>query len=173
MFCVDLRKNSHCIPTQYQVVDFLARSQHYEEWLSVLPQGATRFPKEGFSWNLIFEYFFRKSVFTFDLNVTRIMVLYLKTNTHIWSYLAEFFSKREMLPTKVVEKIKTIWYSIFPPPRKSCRLWDNVEKYGTARQATGENIMWGKCFACWITKATDIHSEYLTLIVFPRQQWLH
>jgi hypothetical protein len=27
-------------------------------------------------------------------------------------------------------------------------------------------------FACWIIKATDIHSEYVTLFVFPRQQWL-
>ena len=27
--------------------------------------------------------------------------------------------------------------------------------------------------ACWITKATDIHSEYLMVISFPPQQWLH
>jgi hypothetical protein len=27
-------------------------------------------------------------------------------------------------------------------------------------------------FACWITKATDTHSEYVILIAFPRQQWL-
>jgi hypothetical protein len=27
-------------------------------------------------------------------------------------------------------------------------------------------------FACWITKATDTHSEYVILIAFPRQKWL-
>jgi hypothetical protein len=27
-------------------------------------------------------------------------------------------------------------------------------------------------FVCWITKATDIHSEYVILIAFPLQQWL-
>ena len=27
-------------------------------------------------------------------------------------------------------------------------------------------------FACWITNATDTHSEYVMLIAFPRQQWL-
>jgi hypothetical protein len=27
-------------------------------------------------------------------------------------------------------------------------------------------------FAFWITKATDTHSEYLTLIALSRQQWL-
>jgi hypothetical protein len=26
--------------------------------------------------------------------------------------------------------------------------------------------------ACWISKATDSHSEYVILISFPRQQWL-
>jgi len=26
--------------------------------------------------------------------------------------------------------------------------------------------------ACWITKATDTHSEYVIVIVFPEQKWL-
>ena len=29
------------------------------------------------------------------------------------------------------------------------------------------------CIACWITKATNTHSEYVIFIVFPPQQWLH
>jgi len=28
-----------------------------------------------------------------------------------------------------------------------------VEKYGTARQATDDNVIHYACFACWITKA--------------------
>jgi hypothetical protein len=40
------------------------------------------------------------------------------------------------------------------------------------RQATDANIIRPMCFACWITKATDIHSEYVIVIAFPRQQWL-
>jgi hypothetical protein len=27
-------------------------------------------------------------------------------------------------------------------------------------------------FACWVTKATDTHSEYIIIIAFPRQQCL-
>ena len=27
--------------------------------------------------------------------------------------------------------------------------------------------------ACWIPKATDTHSEYITFVAFPRQNWLH
>jgi hypothetical protein len=47
-----------------------------------------------------------------------------------------------------------------------------VEKYVTARQPTDDNIIRRMRFACWITKATDTHSEYVILIAFPRQQWL-
>jgi hypothetical protein len=57
------------------------------------------------------------------------------------------------------------------PPRKPSRLSDNVEKYGTARQATVDKVRRRMRFACWITKATDTHSEYVILIAFPRQQW--
>ena len=46
------------------------------------------------------------------------------------------------------------------------------EKYGTARQAT-DNIIRLIRFACCITNATDIHSEYIILNTFPQQQWLH
>ena len=28
-------------------------------------------------------------------------------------------------------------------------------------------------FACWINKATNTHSQYVILITFPLQQWLH
>jgi len=31
------------------------------------------------------------------------------------------------------------------------------KKYGTARQATVDNIIRGMRIACWITKATDTH----------------
>jgi hypothetical protein len=31
---------------------------------------------------------------------------------------------------------------------------------------------WGMCTACWITKATDTHSEHVIFIAFPQQQWL-
>jgi hypothetical protein len=44
-----------------------------------------------------------------------------------------------------------------------------VEKYGTAIQATDDNITQRMRSACWITKATDTHSEYLMLIAFARQ----
>ena len=77
-----------------------------------------------------------------------------------------------MFQTKLVEKIKTHILCSVTFPRKSYRLQRNVGKCGTATQATDGDIIQRMSFACWITKHTDTHSEYVTLIVFPLQQWL-
>jgi hypothetical protein len=57
--------------------------------------------------------------------------------------------------------------------RKSCRLWDNVEKYCGARQATDDHKIRHMRFAFRITTATNTHLEYVIRIPFPQQQWLH
>jgi hypothetical protein len=94
------------------------------------------------------------------------------TDIHFWSYLAVLLRMRNVSDKSCRENQNThfVFNNFFF--RKSCRLWDNVQKYGTARQATYGNITWRMRFACWITKATDTHSEYVILIAFPRQQWL-
>jgi hypothetical protein len=55
----------------------------------------------------------------------------------------------------------------------SRKLWDNMEKYGTAGPVTDDNIVLRMCIACRITKAPNTYSEYVILIAFPLQQWLH
>jgi len=55
-------------------------------------------------------------------------------------------------------------------PRKSCRLWDNVGKYGRARQATDGSMAHAHCMLD--TVAIDTHLEYVILIAFPLQQRL-
>jgi len=74
---------------------------------------------------------------------------------------------------KIVEKIKTLILCSRTFFQKLCHICDNVGRCGTARQATDDNIIKCMCFACWITKATDTHLEYLILISFPHQQWLN
>ena len=54
---------------------------------------------------------------------------------------------------------------------KSCRLWDNVEKYYRVGQATNDSMAHVQCML--VTKATNTHSEYAILIAFPLQQCLH
>jgi len=81
-----------------------------------------------------------------------------------------------MFQTGVVEKIKTrLLFSI--PPRKSCRLWDNVEKFCSDIQATDDNMAHAHCMLDNLvykhTRAhAYTHTEYVILIAFPLQQWL-
>jgi hypothetical protein len=46
------------------------------------------------------------------------------------------------------------------------------KKNGSAWEATDDNITQRMRTACWITKATDTHSEYVIFSAFPWQQWL-
>ena len=48
-----------------------------------------------------------------------------------------------------------------------------MDKYGRVRQATDDNTIWRMRIACWITKATNVLSEYVIFFfAFPLQQWL-
>ena len=80
-----------------------------------------------------------------------------------------------MFRTKVVEKIKrnilsSVFFFFFENRAVFETMW---KKYGKARQDTGGNIARRMRIACWITKVTNTHSEYVIFIAFPLQQWLH
>ena len=65
---------------------------------------------------------------------------------------------RNVSEKKIVEKIKTHFiFSNFYPT--FLPLSDNVDKHGTAGEATDGCIMRLVRFACWITKATDTHTQ--------------
>jgi hypothetical protein len=69
-----------------------------------------------------------------------------QTDIHFLSYLAQFFLERQMLQTDGVEKTKTrILLSVTFFSRKSCCLWDNVEKYCRVGQATDDNMAHARC----------------------------
>ena len=94
---------------------FLCAFDHYFRHVclslypSVGPRGTIRFPPNGFSWNVIFQYFSKKlryNSWVFKVG-QEYRVLYTKTNNHFWSYLAHFFLEWEMFKTKFVEKVKT------------------------------------------------------------------
>jgi hypothetical protein len=57
----------------------------------------------------------------------------------------------------------------FPENRAA---YDNVQKSGTTRQATDDNIAWRMRITLWIITATDTHSEYEKFIAFSHQKWL-
>jgi hypothetical protein len=93
----------------------------------------------------------------------------MKKYTNLWQYLTEFFLDWEIFRLKHVQKIKThMLCVIFFFFQKSCRLWDNVKKYGTGTKATDDDTVRR---LRWLTNATQTHSEYVILIAFSRQQW--
>jgi hypothetical protein len=47
-------------------------------------------------------------------------------------------------------------------------MWKNTLEPGRTRMT-----IWRMRIGCWIPKATDKLSEYIILIAFPLQQWLH
>ena len=70
-------------------------------------------------------------------------------------------------------KIKTCILCLVTFFWKSCHLCANAEKYGRARQDTGDSIMWHLLIACWMTEAINTLSEYVILVAFPWQQQIH
>jgi len=93
----------------------------------------------------------------------------MKNNIHLLSYLAQFL-ECEMFQTKVIQKIKphiSCSGTFFPENRGVYEImWKNFVQQGRPQMT-----IWRMRFACWVTKATDTHSEYAILTAFPRQQW--
>jgi len=58
-------------------------------------------------------------------------------------------------------------------PHVNRSVYEICGKYGKAGQDTDDNVIRRMCVACWINEATVTHSEYVTLIAFPQQKWIH
>ena len=54
----------------------------------------------------------------------------------------------------------------------NCTVYEIMWK-NNVEVARPQMTIWHMHIACCLTKATDIHSEYVILIAFPLQQWLH
>jgi len=77
-----------------------------------------------------------------------------------------------IFPDKSCREYEHTYFTFIDFLRKSCRLWAKVEKLCRARQVTDDTTIRRMRSACWTTRATNTRSEYVTLIVFPRQKWL-
>ena len=82
----------------------------------------------------------------------------MKVFSHLWQYLSKFF-KWDIFQTKIVPTLKTHILCSITFSRKSCRLWDNFEKFGGTRGATNDDKIWYLNGACWISKATRAHAH--------------
>jgi hypothetical protein len=124
--------------------------------LSVCPHGTTQLPLDRFSWNLIFEYFFKKyqGNSSFFKTGQENQVLHMKTTRHFWSYLSQFFLEWEMFRTEFIEEIRTHILCSITFFKKSCRFWDNV--VNAVVQGRPQMTIWCMRIACWMSKATHM-----------------
>jgi hypothetical protein len=100
-------------------------------------------------------------------------LLYMK-HMYIYDNTPLKYSQKHLFQTIFVNKTKTRHlYSIKFFLGNNAFSLTNVEQYGRDRPATNDNIVRRMRFACWITKATNAHSECVILFVFSRRQWLH
>jgi hypothetical protein len=90
--------------------------------------------------------------------------------------LCTFISPWTLLRTRnvsgtIAQKIKTHILCLITFLQKLSSSWE-CGKYCTTRQTTDGTVIQLMHFACWISKATDIHSEFVTLIAFLWHQKL-
>jgi hypothetical protein len=137
--------------------------------LSVRVHGTTRLPLDRFSWNLIFECFltFSKKIQA-SLKCDRNNGYFTWRHIYIYDNMSLKFFIMESISDKSCRgrhNTNFVFSNFFP---NIVPFMDNVEKHGRDRQATHDNTIRRMRVACYITKATDTHSEYATLVTFPR-----
>jgi len=76
-----------------------------------------------------------------------------------------------MFQIRAVEKIKTHILRSVTFYQNSCLLKNNVEN--TVERGTPQMTVWRMRISCWIPYATNTYSQYVILIAFPLQKWLH
>jgi hypothetical protein len=101
-------------------------------------------------------------------NSSFIKIWQKKGTLHLWSYLV-FLLRMKNVSSKSWENQNTYYIQLFF--WKSCRLWDNVERY-IVDLGRPQMTIWRMRVACWIPKTVNAHSEYVIRITFLLQQWL-
>ena len=133
--------------------------------VSYRPHGKIRLPPDGFSWNVL-------SIPRKSLDKIQILLKFDNDGYFTWRPRTLIIVSRWILhrmknvSDEFVEKIKKkntrFMLNNFSPENIAVYgiMW---KKFGTARQATDDNIIWRMRIACWVTKDTHRHSEYLLL----------
>ena len=99
-----------------------------------------------------------------SLKFNELLVLYMKTNMHLWSYLTDFFLEWKMLQTFHRKLIHThsVFFSLSFTNRAVYEImWQDIVQSDRLQMT-----VWRMCIACWITKATYIHTEYVIFSAF-------
>ena len=122
--------------------------------------------------SVLFENLPRK--FKFHWNPTRITATLHEDQYTFFIRAVSVLLRIRILSDRFVKKIKTHilcpvkFFFSFENRAVHEIMWKNFVERGRPQMT-----IWRIRIACWIPKATDTHSEYVILIVFLLQQWLH
>jgi hypothetical protein len=115
--------------------------------MSVCQRWTTRLSLAEFSYHLISEYFFRKSVEIIQVSLKsekHNCYFHMKMCVHVWQYLALFFSEWEIFQTEIVEKSNTHFiFSTFFLRGTRLRSW--LRHCATRRKVAGsipDGVIW-------------------------------
>jgi hypothetical protein len=95
----------------------------------------------------------------------------MKTNIHLQLYLAQFFLEWGMFQKKICRETQNSHFisNIFFLNRAVYEImWKNIVQLDKTQMT-----IWYMLTECRKTKVTNKHSEYVIIIVFTLQQWLH
>jgi hypothetical protein len=142
--------------------------------LSVRLRGTTRFPLDGFSWNLIFEGVSKicRDNSRFIKIGQEYWVLYMKTNIYIFIILWSFLLRMRTVSDKSCRENQNKHFVLskflfLENPAVYEIMWRNTVERGRPQTTVSRmNI------ACWIPKTTRIHTGCEILIAFLLQQCL-
>jgi hypothetical protein len=95
----------------------------------------------------------------------------MKTNVHFRSYLGQFLLELEMLQ-KNLHKDQNFHFKLDIFFFENPAVYEIILK-DIAQLGRPQIIIWRMLIACWIPKAQDLLSEYVTHIAVPLQLWLH
>ena len=145
--------------------------------LSCLPvRLSVRMEQLGSHWRVFREtclMIFRKSIeeIKFHLSLTRMLgTLHEDLRTFMTKYPSVLLILRSVSGKSCRENQNTP-FSFNNFLRTSCRLWDNVEKFCTAEEATDDNTLRRIRCSYWTKKATNTHSQYAIFTAFSLNLW--
>jgi len=131
--------------------------------MSFRTHGTSQIPLDGFSWKSILD-IFRKFVVKIQVSLK-----HDKNNgTLQGDRLAKFFLEWELFQTEAADKTATYIFTFNNFFSWNRALYEIMWK-NTVEPDRPEMAIWRMRITCWITKATNIHSEYAILIVFHRK----
>jgi hypothetical protein len=126
-----------------------------------VPHGTTRLQMDGFLWNLISEYY-RNYVANIQILLKQDINVTLREDQYTFIFISRSILLRmRNFSDRSDRKNKTCFVLFFENRAVPETMWKNTVESGRPQMT-----IWRMLITCWITKATNTHSQYVRVILF-------